>query len=362
MRTADRYVLRSFLAVFLGSLFSVCFLFTVISILDSLNYLMGKEGASLAAIVRYYLLQLPQTVYMGAPVAALLSIMITLGQMNQNNELLALRAAGLSLARISAPILAAGVAIGLGAFAIGDTLVPAGNSMFLSARQDLKGEKPDPTSRIWYVSESDSDTPAILRIEEVERKTGKLEGLTVFFTGRKLELKEQIVAESASFEAGRGWIATDVRERDFDAQGIPRERTHEQLALGLPDTADELLRVQRAPEEMRLSQLNDQIKRVRRYGLPDMSYRVERQTRFSIPMAVLILMLVGAPLSIRPVRSGGLALSILGAVIVGFAYFVVIALLVSLGKGGMIEPWAAAWSANIIFGMVGSVLFMKLWR
>jgi len=356
MRIIDRYIAGSFLAVFGGSLAAVSFLFTVISILDSLNYLMTKKGASFFEIIHYYALQLPQTIYMTTPLAALLSVMIVLGAMNQKNELTAIRAGGVSMARAAAPVLLSSVFIGVLLFILGNTLVPVGNRHFLSARQKIKNKEPEAQDRLWYVSESRQRGPSILRIEGVDRETGRLMGLTLFETGPGLTLEREIVAESADYKDGR-WVATDARTVEFKGLDAPHFEKRESIALDIPDSAQDLLRIQRAPAEMTLSELSSQIERVYRYGLSDTGYRVELHARFAIPFAALILVMVGAPLAIRPVRAGGLALSILGAVGVGFAYFVIIAFMMSLGRGGIVPPWAAAWSANMVFGALGALLF-----
>lgn len=362
MKVMDRYVLRSFLGIFIGSLLAVSFLFTVISVLDSINFLMSEEGATVAGVIRYYLLQLPQTLYMSAPVSSLISAMITLGGLNQSHELMALRAAGVSLFRVATPIVLAAMIISGGAFALGNTLVPVGNRYFLSEKQALKGEEPDPGESVWYVSESRGQNPIILNIEKVDRQTGKLSGVTMFRTGPGLALLEEITAAQAFYVEGKGWKLIGAETRTFHGHDVPVISRATETMVALSDTPEDMLRVQRAPEEMTLTELADQIERVHRYGLRETAFRVERQSRFAIPLAAVILVLAGIPLAIRPVRSAGLAWGILGAIIVGFIYFVVIAEFISLGKGGMISPWIAAWSANIIFGVIGAAQFAKLRR
>ncbi len=363
MKILDRYILVNFMAVFIGSLVSVSFLFEVISILDSLERLMAKQGASLAAIVKYYSYQLPQTIYMGAPIAALLSSMIVLGAMSQSNELTAIRASGISLARTAMPILAASVLIGTALFWLGNSLVPVGNRFFLSAKQEIKGEadeEEEEGNRVWYVSEEKGKPPVILRIEDVDRETGKLKGVTVFKTGPEFALETQTVALFGSPLPEGGWALEKARIRDFSGNGPPAIKTMERTTLNIPDGTEEFLRVQRAPEEMTLPELSRQMDRIKKHGLPDAAYRVEWHTRFAIPMATLILVMVGAPLAVRPVRTSGTALSILGAVLVGFSYYVIIAEFISLGKGSIVKPAPAAWSANAIYAVIGLGLYSRL--
>jgi lipopolysaccharide export system permease protein len=360
MKIADRYILGRFLGMFLGSLITISFLFTVLSVLDSITRLMGMDGATFGGIIHYYLLQLPQTIYMSSPVAALLSCMITLGSMNPHNELMVLRAAGVSLARAAASVVAATLVISVFLFALGNTLVPVGNRQFLSAKQVLTGDDSDPGERIWHISESGDRNPVIVRIEKLDRASGDIKGLTIFRTGDEWRLEQEMVAESASYVPGDGWRLERAAVRSFHGNEVPVLSRADETLIDFLDPPAELLRVQRSPEEMTLSELNDQINRIRRYGQPDSSYQVERHSRFAIPLAAIILVLTGAPLAIRPVRSSGLAWGILGAIIVGFGYFVIIALFISLGKGGLVEPWAAAWSANIIFGIIGISFYKGL--
>jgi len=362
MKILDRYILLSFLAVFVGSLLAISFLFTVLSVLDSISYLMGREGATFGAIIHYYLLQLPQTIYMSSPVACLLSSMISLGNMNQHNELLALRAAGVSIMRTALPMAAASLVIAAGLFALGNSLVPVGNRYLLSQKQNLQANTLGPGEKVWYVSESKGRLPVILRIGKVDRETGDLTDLTVFRTGENFSLEEQIVAGSATYDPARGWLLKNAVIRKFRGTDPMEIANVNQTVLDLPDTPDDLLRAQRAPEEMTLAQLNDHIQRVTKHGMSDTAFRVERHTRFAIPLAAVILVLTGTPLAIRPVRSSGLAWGILGAIVIGFGYYVIIAEFIALGKAELMKPWVSAWAANAIFGIIGAISFSRMRR
>ncbi len=359
MKIIDRYVLRSFLEVFLSSIFIVAFMFTAISVLDSMSYLMGKKGAGFGEIVYYYTLQLPQTIYMTAPIAALISAMIVLGTFNQRFEIMAIRAAGVSIARVTAPVLIISLFICGGLFALGNTLVPYGNRYFFNMEEKIKGHDDEEENRLWYVS-GEGDSRLIVRAGHMDRNTGELKSLAVYRLGADFRLLEQTLAEKAVYDPGKGWTGTAVTRRCFDGRLPPRTETFSRDVLDIPDTREDLRRVQRAPEEMTLAELNRQIQRIEKHGRSDDAFKVERQARFAIPFATVILILVGAPLAIRPVRSSGLAVSILGAIIVGFVYYIIIAEFISLGKGGLVSPLVAAWTANVIFGIFGAVLFKGL--
>jgi len=360
IKIVDRYVLSSYLKAFTGSVIGVSVLFTVLGVLDSLTYQLGKEGVTVYDIVRFYLLQLPQTVFMGAPFAALLSAMITLGAMNQGHEIMALRASGFSVARVTAPILVATLMIGVLLFVLGNTLVPVGVRAFNQARQEASVKRVSPNQRIWYVSEKGGEPPTLLRIERVDESTGDLIGVTVIPVDEDFIPIEEIVADRGTYEGDRRWRLTGVERRRFTAFEPPSIERLEKLSITLSETPDELQKAQRPSEEMSWSELGERIVKAGRYGRSPNPYKVERQSRLAIPLAALILVLVGAPLSIRPIRAGGLAVGILGAFVIGFGYFVIIALFITMGKGDLLPPWAAAWTANIIFGIIGGLYFSTL--
>jgi len=359
VKIIDRYVLKAYVGVFLGSMAAISFLFIVLGVLDSMAFLTS-EGMTIAGVVRYNALQLPNLIYMAAPIGALLSAMITLAGFNQSNELMALRASGVSVARVTAPILAATLCIAGMMFWLGSTWVPEGNRKFMSARQQFLDEDDDPSELVWYVSESRDRPPIILRAEKVDRESGNVKGLTVLTPDANFQLKEQLVAQSATHAREGGWTLHGVQSRTFQGFDTPRFMTLSELPLDLPDRPEDLLRVQRSPEEMTWSELIDQIQRSRADGLPKHPYQVELHARLAVPLAALVLVLVGTPLAVRPARSGGIAWALLAAVVIGFAYFIIIAELISIGKGGMVEPWVAAWTANIIFGVLGVGSFSTL--
>jgi len=70
------------------------------------------------------------------------------------------------------------------------------------------------------------------------------------------------------------------------------------------------------------------------------------------------MVLIAVPLSTRNPRQRPLATSIGIGLSVGFSYWVLLALTVSLGHGGAIPPIVAAWTANAIFGVLGAFLFL----
>ena len=69
--------------------------------------------------------------------------------------------------------------------------------------------------------------------------------------------------------------------------------------------------------------------------------------------------LIGIPLASRHSRNSSLAANTGIAMLVGFSYWIVLALAMSLGKSGVLPPAIAAWTANALFTGIGIVFFLS---
>ena len=89
-------------------------------------------------------------------------------------------------------------------------------------------------------------------------------------------------------------------------------------------------------------------------------FLVELESRRSLPLSPLILMLIALSFAIRPVESKGLARGIFITVVICFAYYFFTAEALSFGRNGTLSPVIASWIANGIFGLIGVILFSAI--
>ena len=123
MRIIDRYLLRGFLDSLFYCLVLFFVLFVVIDVFNNLDEFL-KHGVSLRIIISYYLYSLPAIFVQVVPVAVLVAILYMLGNLNRHNEILALKASGISAFHILAPYLFMGVLISFGVFLMSEKVVP----------------------------------------------------------------------------------------------------------------------------------------------------------------------------------------------------------------------------------------------
>ena len=200
MNLLDRYIFSQFtrnLALVVSALITVYLLVDFFEKID--NFVNAGQSTSLA--LKYLLLKVPLIIDQLLPVCILLAGILTLGVMNQNREAMALEAGGISLKRLTTPILAAALFFSLLALISGEWLIPATISE---------------TNRIWYGEVKKSKTQGIVRHGKVYYK-GK-QGLYSFRRSPKnkknfnnfsyttwnenFALKFQISAASATFQEG----------------------------------------------------------------------------------------------------------------------------------------------------------------
>jgi lipopolysaccharide export system permease protein len=115
---------------------------------------------------------------------------------------------------------------------------------------------------------------------------------------------------------------------------------------------------QRTPQEMSSLELKNQIGLLEKGGVSANELKVDYFLKFSIPATCLVFALIGLPLSLPSIRGGkmwGLVLSIS----IVFLFYFVASIFRSFGRGGVIPPLAGAWSAHIIFGVIGLILIVR---
>lgn len=136
MKKLDRFILKAFVGPFAAILIIVVFILMMQFLWVYIDELVGK-GLSFWVIVEFMLLGGCTILPLALPLATLLSSMMTLGQMGDNNELMAIKASGVSLSRVMLPLILASVVISIGAFFVGNNLVPKATNRIYTLRDDI---------------------------------------------------------------------------------------------------------------------------------------------------------------------------------------------------------------------------------
>ena len=177
MKKLDQFLLKSFVGPFLAILGIVVFILVMQFLWLYIDELVGK-GLEFKVILEFLMWGSCQVLPLAIPLATLLSSMMTLGDMGEKFELTAIKASGISLLRVLMPMIGVSILISIGAFYIGDRLVPYSINQIYTMRDDIgrtKSEIKIPTGTFY-----DGIEGYILRVDRRDKKTGMMYNILVY--------------------------------------------------------------------------------------------------------------------------------------------------------------------------------------
>lgn len=354
--TIARYLLREF-----GRSFALClgaFVGLYLSV-DFFERFPGflSHGAPTRLILLYFVMKVPLIVTQMTPVAVLASMLLSLGTLARRSELMAMRSCGVSIWQIGSPLLAACLAIAIAGFGWNEYVVPAASMQahFIDRVQiknkTFRGHFNE--SEIWYHGDGN-----FTNIDRFDANRNEIYGLRRYEFDDEFQLRRMVEARMARW-TGNGWETSDVREMRFAPDGSLETSPLPSSALQLQETPEDFTAVHRDSEDLSYQSLAREIDDLRRKGIDTTDARVDLWLKLSVPFTSIVMALIAIPLASRHNRGSGVAASVGAALVVGFSYWVVLALTTSLGRGGVLPPPLAAWTANLIFGAIGLIFFLS---
>jgi len=159
----------------------------------------------------------------------------------------------------------------------------------------------------------------------------------------------RIDAQTMSYDSTtRNWSVHDGVKREFKNSKQTAQYFNTITLNYLSFTAEDLTTKQQKPEEMNLTELKNYIDSQQRAGNDPTGSLIEFHTRFAFPLASLVVVLFGLPISANK-RKGGLAAQVGINILVTFIYLVFMKVSQAFGKNGALDPLLTAWFANFIF-------------
>ncbi len=363
-RTLYRYIIREFLIIFAAALGGFLLVCLVGDAAERLSKFIDSR-APIKLILLYYLFQVPFYLIYILPASSLIATLFTLGRMNRQNELVAMRSSGVSLGRIFLPLLVLMLFVSAAAFMINENVVPVANlrkSDILDYR--IQGRaRPSANVRrnLDYLGEEGRRWRAasfILPSSSLQ----EVEFLKLSDQSERPHIQYRIDAPLASWSADSGWCFTDgtLRLFDYERQGSEWVVGFDRLYLKTPGEVPEDFTFEaKDAQQMNFQELSDAIRRKVRNGLRVTRDRVELWLKTAMPAASFIIVVFGAPLAVSRRRLGpgiGSALGLLVYMVFMGSFYITR----SLGYNEVIHPVAAAWTSNIIFGIGGIVFFLRV--
>ena len=194
MKKLDQFILKSFIGPFIAILLVVVFILIMQFLWLYIDELVGK-GLSFKVVLEFLGWGSVTMLPLSLPLATLLASMMTMGTLGENNELLAIKAAGISLQRILVPLFSACAVISIGAFFVSNNLMPVAFNNIYQLREDIGKTKEEikiPTGTFYNGIEG-----YILRVDDRNDETGMMHGVMVYNHNNKKGNTSLTLADSA---------------------------------------------------------------------------------------------------------------------------------------------------------------------
>lgn len=362
MRILDKYILREFIGPFLFSVAAFSAIFLGTNTLFKIAQIITKYGVPFRVAFWLFVYSLPNIVALTFPLSMLLASLLSFGRLSASSEITAMRSAGISFARLAAPVFVVALLVSLFSAGFTEWVAPAANTAYNHImRYDVEKNTGPKLQENVVIRDIHADVLVnLLFARRYDEEKQVLYGVSIeeFLNG---VLKRVDNAEQAVWQ-GDKWVMLNGVSHDLGPQG--------QLEGAKPFTSQDMpvtkapvaiSREQKKPEEMQITDLVLHIRSLRKEAINTNVYEVELYRRFALPMAGLIFTLIGTPLGLQPNRSSssvGMGISI----IVIFIYYTIMTVSTALGQGGLIHPFWGAWLPNIIGIVAGTVLVHRASR
>jgi lipopolysaccharide export system permease protein len=352
----SRYLIRECLSVFLPVVLMFLALYLIVDFFERLD-LMLKNHAAVMSAVRYFAFKIPLMVTQIMPPAVLAAVLLSLGMLSRRNEIIALRASGVSLAQTAFPLLVLAVALSIGTLLWNETVVPYCTRAYEDVNYVEIRKRPQRSilsqREIWY-----HGSDGFYNIEEIEPRSKQLLGLTIYRCDPAFNLRSIIEVPSARWN-GSGWVTTGAVEHSVTSDGQIVTRRLAPNEVVIHETLHDFLEVHREPDELSYLDLRQRIEDLSRKGIDASSYLVDLNMKLAVPFIALVLASVAVPLAGRVQRHPSLAAIVGVGLSLGFGYWVLLALSNALGESGVLPAVVSAWAASAIFLLFAGVLFLS---
>jgi lipopolysaccharide export system permease protein len=358
-RTLTLYLAKLFVVRILAVLVMLVLVLLALDLLAETGDILAFPGNGQAEILYYASLRAPQLAARFLPYSVLLATLITLVALNQNSEVVAMKAAGLSAHQVLAPLLLTAALVSLVSFGFNERIVTRANASLTAWQAAEYGPVPKvadgtgkPRANI-YLTDGQNILSAATMTGAGEQIV--LTGVTWYARGPGGIIREQIRSPRASY-AAPGWrLENAVR---FDVAGAITEHKPA-LVVGETLSPEQIMLQSVDVDAQSFWELKASIDAYEAAGRNTDEMRAKWWHRLSGPLSALLMPLLGSVAAFGLARSGQLFVRAIIGMALGFAYFVVDNAALAMGSFGGYPPLLAAWAPFILFLLLGETVLIR---
>ena len=354
MRILRDYILKEFFHSFLLSIIVFTFVLVVGNLIQLANLIINKS-VDIFPVLQLFLCLIPWLLSFTLPVATLTAVILTFGRFSSDGELIAMKASGVSLARISFPILMVGAMFSFGAFFINDQISP--NASFMSRRVIKEIGIKKPTAYLEEGTFIRGLGSYVIFIHEI--RGNRLKNIRIY-QPQEGKATRTIVAEGGEINTSPGKDIVELKLFNGTSEEPSPTEPGSFYKLNFKTyymTLDiskfiKKEKIQKKAREMTINELNQEIRSCARQGIETTNLYVEIYKKINMAISPFVLVLIGIPLGIRAHRSEksiGFGVSL----ILFAVYWAIFLTGVTLSLKGTMSPLWGVSLVNIIFFIAG---------
>lgn len=349
MRILNGYIGRAVIGGTLLVMSVLLALFVFVEFVGELD-VIGQGDYGVWAALRYVAFSVPRLTYELMPLSALIGSLLGLGLLASNNELIVMRAAGVSVGRIAWAAVRAGLLLLVFAVLIGEWVVAGSEQYARDVRSSaLAGQGALRTAEGFWTR----DGTNFINVRAVF-PGGRLAGVNIYEFDDHRWLRRISSAKSATYEDGRwfleGVVRSEIRRDRVVTERLPNLIWHSRLS---PEMLD-IIAIQ--PGSLSAAGLYRYIAYLRDNGLSTARYELAFWTRMVLPLATCVMVLIAVPFVFGPLRTVGVGQRILVGVLVGIGFYLFNQIVGYLGLVYALNPALSAVVPTLVF--LGGALFL----
>ncbi len=359
MRILDRYILKEFLKYFLGAISTLIVIIIVAEIFELMDIIVSNNVPFLIA-GGYFVYQIPYWITQVSPVACLIGVLFSLGYFVYYNELTAMKASGLNLYRIIAPLVLFAFFISIFFIIINETVVPYTSQKAQKFRHEGIYLRPSDSKIKRENIILHGSNRQIYKIKVFNGEDNSMREVFIDTFTKESILKSRLYAKRAIWKNGQ-WIFYEGVWRAFDKSGknIIKTEKFDTKSLFTGEIPQDFAKTEKKSSEMNYKKLQEHIKKLENNGFTANREKVDLHMKLAFPFANLIILLLGVPFALFT-RHSRKAIGIGIAILISFIYWGLMEIGHALGNNGVLYPWVSAWIVNITFFILAGILILKV--
>ncbi|MCM8731833.1 LPS export ABC transporter permease LptG [Hephaestia sp. GCM10023244] len=353
-RTVAFYMVRMFLVRTFVIVAALVLVLQMLDLLSESGDILAVPGNDQSEVWRYVSLRAPQIIAFVLPFSVLLGTIVTLATMNQNSEVIALKAAGLSAHQVLAPLILAGLAVSAISFTFNDRILARASATLDQWKAVEYGPLPidrGDRSNVWV-----RDGDDLIRVGQIRGRGDAAQLGTITVYDRTDGRLTRVLSAPRGTRDGDGWRIGPVRSFEVANGALTH---HDSLVIGHGVRPDQFTLSNINTDGLSFGALKEAIDDLNAAGRPTKALEGALWHKLSGPLSSMLMPILGAVAAFGLARSGKLFVRAVIGMGLGFAYFVADNFALAMGSLGAYPPFLAAWAPFLLFLMIGEAVLIR---